>query len=363
MTVALLDITNFRNLRQLRLEFSPGLNVIIGPNASGKTSILEALYYLGRTRSFRTRHVKELIHQHADAFRLVAYVHSQGRRIPIGIQRSAQMSTIRLDGQPARSLADIAAYLPVLLLNPDSHRLLDDGPQQRRRFLDWGLFHNEPVFWPLWQRFNGALRQRNSALRSKSNERAVAVWENDLADSGEQIDALRRAFCKDLLAELTPLTESILGMAELSLDYRRGWIQDLSLLAQLQRDRGMDRQQGYTRHGPQRADFVLRLQGRSISESLSRGQQKLLVIAMVLAQARLFYARRESTCTLLIDDLPAELDPQYRARIMQCLAEQPVQLLITAIESGLLNTAAWSDDDYRVFRLQQDSVQMEHNMV
>ena len=361
MTVAVLDIAHFRNLRQLRLELSPNLNLIIGANASGKTSMLEALYYLGRTRSFRTRHVKELIQHQTEAFRLVAFVHGQGRRIPIGIQRSTHTLTIRLDGQPARSLADIAAYLPVLLLNPDSHRLLDDGPQQRRRFLDWGLFHSEPTFWPLWQRFNNVLRQRNSALRSKANERAIAVWERDLADTGEQIDVLRRDFCTKLLAELTPLAKFILGMSELSLDYRRGWSQDRNLLEVLQRDRGLDRQQGYSRHGPQRADFILRLQGRTVSESLSRGQQKLLVTALVLAQARLFYALRESTCTLLIDDLPAELDPQYRARIMQCLAGQPVQLLITAIEPGLLDIAAWSD--YRVFRLQDGSVQMDHNVV
>ena len=133
------------------------------------------------------------------------------------------------------------------------------------------------------------------------------------------------------------------------------------MLALLQRDRRLDRQQGYTRHGPQRADFILRLQGRSVSESLSRGQQKLLVAALILAQARLFHARRETACTLLIDDLPAELDAPSRARIMQCLAEQPVQLLITAIEPNLLDAVAWSD--YRVFRLQHGNVQEDHNVV
>ena len=360
MTVAVLDITDFRNLRQARLELNDGLNLIAGPNASGKTSILEALYYLGRTRSFRSRQLKPLIHHQATAFRLLAWVHSGGRRIPIGIQRSAQAVTIRVDGQPARSLAELAAHLPVLLLNPDSHRLLDDGPQLRRRFLDWGLFHNEATFWPLWQRFNVALRQRNSALRHsalgrRGDERGVSAWDIELANAGEQLNSLRQTFCTELLTELQPLAQSILGMGKLSLEYRRGWTQDLTLLDVLRRDFVLDRQQGHTRHGPQRADFMLRVDGRAVSESVSRGQQKLLVSALVLAQARLFHQRQGRRCTLLIDDLPAELDSQSRLRIMQSLAEQPVQLLITAIEPDILPITAWPEAN--IFRLMNGAVQ------
>ena len=361
MTVAALNITDFRNLRQASLALSNNLNIITGPNASGKTSILEALYYLGRTRSFRSRQLKPLIHHQAAAFRLVAWVSSDGRQIPIGIERSMQAVTIRVDGHPARSLAELAAHLPVLLLNPDSHRLLDDGPQLRRRFLDWGLFHSEAAFWPLWQRFNLALKQRNSALRSHSNERSVSAWDTELASTGEQLSALRQAFCSDLLAELGPLVQAILGIDELKLEYRRGWPQERNFLELLNRDRSLDRQQGHTRYGPQRADFMLRVKGFAVAESVSRGQQKLLVTALVLAQARLFYQRQARHCTLLIDDLPAELDSQSRVRIMQILADQPVQLLVTAIELDALPISAWPET--RIFRLTNGTVHMDHDVV
>lgn len=341
MTVATLVISQFRNLQQISLKLSPGLNLIIGANASGKTSLIEALYYLGRTRSFRTRHVHELIHQQADFFRLVAAVQAEGRQISIGLQRSRDELSLRLDGRSVRSLAEIAAQLPVLLLNPDSHRLLEDGPQQRRRFLDWGLFHADSSFWPLWQRFNDALKQRNSALRTQSDVRAIAVWEHDLAQTGEHIDSRRQAYCQALLDELKPLARQLLDSHDLTLDYRRGWTRELSLLDVLQRDRSGEQQRGYTRYGPQRADFQIKLAGQPIAQSLSRGQQKLLVCALILAQARLFYQQRQQNCTLLIDDLPAELDSTSRSRIMSCLAEQPLQLLITAIEAELLDTSAW----------------------
>jgi len=361
MTVAVLDITDFRNLRQARLELGERLNLIVGPNAAGKTSILEALYYLGRTRSFRSRQFKALIHHQATAFRLVAWIDSNGRRLPVGIERSTQASTIRVDGRPARSLAELATYLPVLLLNPDSHRLLDDGPQLRRRFLDWGLFHTEATFWPLWQRFNAALQQRNSALRRHSDGRSISAWDTELAAAGELLSRLRQAFCGELLAELNPIVQTLLSFNKLTLDYRRGWAQDCDLLDILQRDRALDRQQGHTRHGPQRADFTLRLGGRAIAETVSRGQQKLLVAALILAQARLFYRRQNRYCTLLIDDLPAELDQQSRSRIMQCLAEQPVQLLVTAIDVAAVPVSAWPET--RVFRLEQGTVQPDRDVV
>ena len=153
MRVASLDIAGFRNLRQVSLDCAPGLNLLIGPNASGKTSVLEALYVLGRGRSFRARQPRELIQTGATAFRVVAMMtDGDDRRTPVGIERNARELTARIGGAPTRSLADLARWTPLLLLNPDSHRLLEDGPKQRRRFMDWGLFHAEPAFLDAWRR-------------------------------------------------------------------------------------------------------------------------------------------------------------------------------------------------------------------
>jgi DNA replication and repair protein RecF len=354
MIIASLEATNFRNLRRVSLECSAGLNLLIGENASGKTSLLEAIYYLGRAKSFRTRLVRELIRHDAKALRVVATIDSTTRQrpVPIGIERSSRELIARVDRQPIRSMAELATWLPVLLLNPDSHRLLEDGPQHRRRFMDWGLFHREAQFLTAWRRYRSALQHRNAALRSSTDGRSMAVWEQELVSAAIPIDQFRKSFCQALEGALTPLLEEILGQFTLQLEYRRGWAQDHELLDLLQRERTQDRFNGHTRAGPHRADFSIRLSGRTFAEQLSRGQQKLLVIALVLAQARLYQQQRGEPCVLLLDDLPAELDQSNRARMMVCLARQDLQLFVTAIESSDLPIKElWQEKAKRVFKL------------
>ena len=347
MRVASLDITGFRNLGRLVLPCAARLNLVIGPNACGKTSLLEALYFLGRGRSFRARQPRELIGTNAEFFRIVAMMASgNGRRIPVGIERTPRELSARVDGVPTHSLADLARQVPVLLLNPDSHRLLEEGPQVRRRFMDWGLFHAEATFLESWRRYAAALRHRNAALRAGSPDRVVAAWDGELTVAAAILDRLREAFCKALEGALQPLVDSILLLGRVRVDYRRGWPLEPSerdFPTWLRLGREQDRQQGHTRLGPHRADFTLRIAGRASSDSLSRGQQKLLVIALVLAQAELYRRHADDACILLIDDLPAELDPDNRTRVMRTLATLDTQLFVTAIEPGLLDVASWRD--------------------
>lgn len=358
MRVASLDIAGFRNLRQVSLDCAPGLNLLIGPNASGKTSVLEALYVLGRGRSFRARQPRELIQTGAAAFRVVAMMtDGDDRRTPVGIERNARELTARIGGAPTRSLADLARWAPLLLLNPDSHRLLEDGPKQRRRFMDWGLFHAEPAFLDAWRRYDTALRHRNAALRTGAADRVVDAWDGELSAAAERLDLLRESFCKALGGVLRPLTGATLGEVAVEVDYRRGWPLEPfkhDFASWLRAGRAQDRQQGHTRLGPHRADFVPRIAGQSPAEALSRGQQKLLVIALVLAQAELYRRHAGDACILLIDDLPAELDPDNRVRVTRTLAELDAQLFVTAIEPGLLDATAWRQA--RTFQLARGEI-------
>jgi DNA replication and repair protein RecF len=352
MRVCSLEMAAFRNLRHITLPCASGLNLLLGPNASGKTSLLEALYVLGRGRSFRTRQPRELIQSGADAFRIVAALtDGAGRRLSVGMERNARDLQLRVGGVPTRSLAELARQVPVLLLNPDSHRLLEDGPQGRRQFMDWGLFHSEPSFLDLWRRYSVALRHRNAALRAGAPNRLVDAWDSEMT-AAVSLDRLRSSFCEALGSALTPLVMATLGEMAIRVEYRRGWPLEPSerdFPAWLQAGRDQDRQQGHTRLGPHRADFTLRVGGKLPAEGLSRGQQKLLVIALVLAQAALYRRHHGDSCMLLIDDLPAELDPHNRVRVMQALAAIDSQLFITAIEAKLLDTSAWGEA--RTFQL------------
>lgn len=359
MRVVALELEGFRNLRPLRLACAAGLNLLIGPNASGKTSLLEAVYLLGRGRSFRAGQPRQLIQTGAAQLRVAAELSDpQGRRLWVGLERSAGGGlNARAGGAPVRSLAELARRVPVLLLNPSSHRLLEDGPKQRRRFLDWGLFHAEPGFLETWRRYGAALRQRNAALRLQAPDRTVDAWDGELAATAVWLDAWREAFCKALESALEPLAQATLGWGSLTLEYRRGWpLEPFShdFAACLRAGRAQDRRQGHTRLGPHRADFLPRLAERAPAEALSRGQQKLLVIALVLAQAELYRRTAGQPGILLIDDLPAELDPMNRLRVLQALRTLDAQLFITAIEPGLLEAAAWPD--IQIFRLDQGVV-------
>ncbi len=358
MRVVTLDLDGFRNLAQTRLECAPGLNLLTGPNASGKTSVLEALYLLGRGRSFRARQPRELIQTGAPALQIAAIVSdAEGRRTPLGLARDARQLTLRLGGAPVRSLAELARCLPVLLLNPDSHRLLEDGPRQRRRFMDWGLFHAEPGFLEVWRRYDTALRHRNAALRAQAADRVVDAWDGELASAAARLDPWRETFCNALGGVLRPLAVATLGEGWVEVDYRRGWPLEPfahDFAAWLRAGRAQDRQQGHTRLGPHRADFIPRLAGRPLAEVLSRGQQKLLVIALVLAQAELYRRQAGDACILLIDDLPAELDPLNRTRVVQALAALDSQLFVTAIEPAALALDSWPEA--RIFQLCQGRI-------
>jgi DNA replication and repair protein RecF len=273
------------------------------------------------------------------------------------MERSVDGVVARIGGEPIRALAQLAAQVPVLLLNPDSHRLLEDGPKWRRRFMDWGLFQTDALFIEAWRRYGAALRNRNGALRMQSNDRTVDAWDRELSHSAVALDTARQKFCASLQRQLSPLLAALLGGMETALEYRRGWSRDQDLRQALHASREQDRRQGYTRLGPHRADFVVKLEGGGfVPERLSRGQQKLLIIALVLAQARLYQVHRDSPCMLLIDDLPSELDRAHRDRVMSCLARSDAQLFVTAIEAGALDTALWEES--RVFHLAHGNVSL-----
>ncbi len=337
-----LKVQGFRNLEAVDVPCAAGLNAISGPNASGKTSLLEAIYFLSRGRSFRTRRPGELIGHNAHYLRLVATLEGAGEtRHTLGVERSAKAFTARLDGEAVTALTALADALPVLLLSPTSHLLLEGGPGLRRRFIDWGLFQGEPDFLATWRRFRTALRHRNAALKANAADRALLPWERELAAAAATLDHQRQAFCEALERALGPFLLATLGAPSAVVNYRRGWPAGADLGRLLAEGRGGDRRLGHTRLGPQKADFAVVVDGHSAAERLSRGQQKLLVIALVLAQAQLYQSCRGRPCVLLIDDLPAELDAHHRGRILSCLAATPHQLFITAIEPIHLFEAPW----------------------
>lgn len=343
MPLSRLDIQDFRNLASARLDFSPRCNLITGDNAAGKTSLLEAIHVLGRLRSFRTQRLDSLIREGCEAFQLVARLEQSGRSLPIGLRRGRKELDVRLDGAPVRRVSDLAAHFPLVVMTADLHRVLEEGPKYRRQFLDWGLFHVEPSFHGTWTQYAKALKQRNAVLRQRVAEAQVRIWDRPLLEAGSRIHELRCIYIKELEPLFSAQAERILGLGPLGLRYAPGWPQRLDYPAALAEALVRDREQGQTRVGPHRADLQFLHDEQDVRDRLSRGQQKQLVTALLLAQAQLLRQRRGQACQFLLDDLPAELDPEHQGRVLVQLRELGAQVFITAIDDRALDLGEWPD--------------------
>ncbi len=200
MSLRRLQVTDFRCLQSAALDLDSRFTLISGANASGKTSLLEAIYVLGRGRSFRTRRLEHLIRRGSERFVVFGEVDAFGRRLSLGVEGSAGGVRAQLGGAKASSLAELAPLLPVQIIDPEIHRLIEEGPSRRRRFLDWGVFHVEPRFVDDWQRFQQALKQRNAALKSRQARQVITAWDGDVVRYGESLSMARSRYV-ELLAE------------------------------------------------------------------------------------------------------------------------------------------------------------------
>jgi DNA replication and repair protein RecF len=326
------QVTDFRCLQSAALDLDPRFTLISGSNASGKTSLLEAIYVLGRGRSFRTRRLEHLIRHEAQQFVVFGEIEATDRRIPMGVEGSMSGIRARIGGAKASSLAELAVVLPVQIIDPEIHHLIEEGPSRRRRFLDWGVFHVEHAFVGHWQRYHQALKQRNAALKSGQPHAAVTAWDGDLLRYGELLTSARSRYVALLVRQAEVIVRNLLGM-ELDLSYRPGWARDQSFAESLQHGRSHDQASGATQVGPHRAELTIRLNGMGVKDRISRGQQKLLAAALLIAQLKLFPEGASVRPSLLLDDPAAELDDDRLAGLIREVSAHAVQLIVTTLHS------------------------------
>jgi len=354
MYIGRLEVADLRILRSVSIRPSRGLNFILGSNGTGKTSLLEGVYVLGSGRSFRTRQPSALTRRGAGGFRVFGEVVGDGGRgVGVGLARSGEGTEVRVGGRRVARSSDLAREVAVALVRPESHRLVGGGPGERRRLLDWGLFHVEPAYHGILQRYVRGLRQRNASLRSSRTSVSVRAWDPELAETGELVSAWRAGYVERLRPFLVGQGTRLLGM-HVSMRYRRGWAEGISLGEALDRNLSVDRQRGATGAGPHRAEVLLQADGLRVEEALSRGQEKLLVGAIVLGQCALLAAEAGVHPVVLVDDLAAELDEHNRHRFLESLAELGNQAFVTSVTGGLRLQEGWSES--RTFHVEQGSV-------
>jgi DNA replication and repair protein RecF len=331
-----IDIQNFRCIRSAALELHPRATGIVGENASGKTSLLEAVYFLAHGRSFRTSQRDKLLPPGAELFRVVGRLEIGSRPLTAGVEYSGGEIRAHLAGRSISGIAEIAEILPVQVIDPGVHRLIEEGSARRRRLVDWGVFHVKHEFLELWRRYQRALKQRNAALRTDSASPLVSIWDAELAAAGEQVDRLRSEYCAQLLPYFAVLADRLLGGPGARFTYRRGWAADQDLGTALRDSRSRDQRVRTTTVGAHRADISFSIEDAAARDRVSRGQQKLLAAAFILAQLSLQAAQNAPPACLMLDDPAAELDVDNLGKLLSVVAEIPAQLIITSVhERGL----------------------------
>ena len=353
MILTRLQVRQVRCLAAVDLEPAPGLNVIVGPNGAGKSSLVEAVHLLGYGRSFRGRVGDGLIRSGQPHLEVYAeWRAGSGVSHRAGLRHAGGRWEARLDGAPVPSLAELCAQVAVITFEPGSHDLIGGGAEHRRRYLDWGLFHVEPDFLPVWRRYSRALKQRNALLKAGPTLSSLEPWDLELAEAGERLTRLREHYLAGLEAPIEAEAAAFLpelGHARLS--FRPGWKrEDLTLADALLLARDRDRALGYTSVGPHRADGRLDYAGLPGREALSRGQEKLTALACILGQARDLAHRQAEWPLVCLDDLASELDQAHQGQVLASLLASGAQVLITGTE--LPTSVEQAGQDYRLFHVE-----------
>lgn len=360
MAIEQIDILHFRNLAQVRIAPTRQINIVVGKNGSGKTSLLEAIYYVGSARSFRTPHSKQLISIGETEFSLFARIRNLDTAMGIGISRNFQTVKIKIANSLATNASQLAELIPIQLINPDVHKMMEEGPRHRRRFIEWGVFHVKPNYLADWQQCRHVLKQRNAALKQGLGSKELEYWNAALCEISDTINVTREAYLEQLQPFVDELICRVPGLPKITITLDRGWTSKKSLMQVLIDSVDSDRKRGFTQFGPHRADLQILVGDTRAKDLVSRGQQKMLTAIMKIAQVNcLTKAEQGANVILLVDDLPAELDRDFRSCLIDIISNTNVQTFITATDLDLVEINC--SDKARVFHVKHGTVVMDES--
>ncbi|AGH79945.1 DNA replication and repair protein RecF [Psychromonas sp. CNPT3] len=336
MPITKLVIHQFRNIHSATLHFNKQINVITGDNGSGKTALLEAIYFLGLGRSFRSHLSNRIItHEHPE-FILFAEIDEQGVQVPIGLKKTRKgESILKINTRIATKLADLTQHLPLQLITPDSINLLSGSPKNRRAFLDWGVFYHDPLFYQTWARIKRLLKQRNAALKQCKTYNELQLWDNELCFLSTEISDQRQRYFQQLIPLIEKTIADFLPEFSIKMSFFCGWDNTNKSLQQYFIDNfERDKQLGYTTAGPQKADIRFKIGSYPLADVLSRGQLKLFVYALRLAQGLFLNNVNNKKCVFLIDDFSSELDQSKQQILAKHIIQSDAQLFISVIDKN-----------------------------
>lgn len=312
---------------------------------------------LAKGRSFRGGRHKDLIGRYGSKFQIHISIETEGRPDEkLGLERNASTWHARRNGESVKTLAELSSALPLVVLEPNSHNLVDGSPEHRRRMVDWGVFHVKHTFLGQWQRYRRTLKQRNAYLKKNNQDRVLMdSLDRQMVLYGVSVTHDRESYITEMKPKIKVLLDFLSdSLPEIETSFSRGW-SGLSFAEYLLKNRSRDWELGATMGGPHRADLKLLVAGEKARDRLSRGQQKLLAAALLLAQAQIM-SDHGTIPVLLIDDIASEFDQQHLEKMLSLLASMQAQIWLTGVDKSLIEKAKNAGLGPLVFHVKQGQI-------
>ena len=353
MRLEYLQARQVRNLTDVQISPNAEINIIYGENAAGKTALLESIYLLSKARSFRTTHIREVIqHNKNELFVSGVVTNHNNEPVNTGIRKTNKETEIRHNGNRIRAVSEQANNVIVQCAIPENTKVLTGAPKDRRKWIDWALFHVEQNYLQTWRKYHHALRNRNALLRRPAKNNEFFIWENMMAITAVVLGDMWRNYllCLQKYYEETAgehLCKSVI------FDVKKDKYQANNFLEHLQAMRQSDIKAGFTQHGPHKTDIEFKTKGKHVNTVFSRGQIKLFVTMLSIAQAKLLKIEKGKTPIILADDLVAELDKKTVAALLELLYEEKMQMFITTTEPSRIQK---NNSDISLFHVERGRV-------
>jgi DNA replication and repair protein RecF len=340
---------NFRNLETARLELDPDANVFVGANGQGKTNLLEAIYFVSTTKSFRTNRAANLFRFDADHLFVEGTVESDGIRksLSVGLDASSSRKRELLVNGQKTSLEQYVSQLPVIAYSAARLEIIRGAPDERRRFLDRGIASLRPGYIAALTKYQRTVEQRNALLRAvgegEERESSLDAWDAELAATGGVVASARAEFAAILAVELSRIVAEMgyhVDRLEIRYEPSGPYLADReAIVSALAANRRREIAAGFTLQGPHRDDLAFRILGRDAAEILSSGETKMTVLFLKLARVALYRERVGRKPLFIFDDVDAELDLPVIERLMSFL-RQGVQLFASSAKEEVLSRLA-----------------------
>jgi DNA replication and repair protein RecF len=357
MRLEKISINNCRMIVSAQLILSSGINLIIGNNASGKSSIIEAFSILSTGRSFRTRHISDVIRWETKQLLITASVLNGERSSHVGIEKKQGETHIRIDQEDIHSQAELSRYLPVTTITPDSIKLIIGTPTERRRYLDWIGFYLLPEYHQIWKQHQRVLKQRNACLRNNKITSDFNFWTEELIKIQTKLYKKRQFIFSKLEESVEIFRQRLLPDCDLSLVLTSGFSSNRTFesgntiefyKSKLEQELRLKR----TLYGVHTADLTIYINGSPARVAASRGQLKLLSILLYLAQSNVLTESGITSGIITIDDVASELDDENQLILYSALQSLQQQVILTAP----VLTDVWKKKNIKMFHVKHGAL-------